>query len=166
MTILGSRTHIIAPLTPPWTSLRRAVHLWIAALLGLRSRLLVLVSRNEGHRATSTTSADRSFAREATSVSARCGLRGGVEPRRMFLRYFTSTAELWAVKWGICQSIWPLELIVTMACVHASRRFTPVIAPFAPASQNAKNTIVALGVVQPLLRECVACLRLHRLLKI
>ena len=102
---------------------------------------------------------------EATSVSARRGLRGGVEPRRMFLRYFTLTVELWAAKWGICRSIWLLELIVTTACVHPSRRFTPAIAPFAPASQNARNTIVALGVVWPLLRECVACLRLYRLLK-
>ena len=41
VTILGSRARIIAPLTPPWTSSRRAVHLWIATSLGLRSRLLV-----------------------------------------------------------------------------------------------------------------------------
>ncbi len=121
------------------------------------------MSCSEGDRATSTATADRSFMREATPVSARRGLHEGVAPRRMFLMYFTSTAEFWAVRWGICQSIWPLELIVTTACVHALRRFTPANAPFAPALQNARNTIVALGVVWLLLRECVACLRLHRL---
>ena len=57
------------------------------------------------------------------------------------------------------------ELIVTMACVHALRRFTPAIAPVVLASQNARNTIVALGVTWPLLRECVTCLQLHRLVK-
>ena len=41
VTILGSLARIIAPLTPPSTSSRRAVHLWIATSLGLRSRLLV-----------------------------------------------------------------------------------------------------------------------------
>ena len=82
------------------------------------------------------------------------GLRGGAETRRMFSTYFTSTAELWDVRWGICQSIWPLELIVTTACVRALWRFTPAIEPVAPASQNARNTIVAW----PLLREGVICL--------
>ncbi len=41
MTILGSRACKITPLSLPWTSWRRAVHLWIATLLGLKSRLLV-----------------------------------------------------------------------------------------------------------------------------
>ena len=98
VTIVGSRARKIKPSSPPWTSWRQAVHLWIATLLGLRLRLLVLVSRSKDDRAISTLSADRSFTKEATSVSSRRGLRGGVEPRRMLLRYFTSTVELWAVR--------------------------------------------------------------------
>jgi hypothetical protein len=85
--------------------------------------------------------------------------------RRMFLRYFTLTVELWAVRWGICQSIWPLELIIITACVHTLLRLSPAIAPVVPALQNARKTILALGVAWPLLRECVTCLQLRRLVK-
>jgi len=57
-----------------------------------------MVSHSEVDRATSTASADCSFARVARSASTRRSLHGGVEMRRMFLRYFTSTVELWAVR--------------------------------------------------------------------
>ena len=39
--IQGNRARKITPLSPPWTSWRRAVHLWIATLLDLMLRLLV-----------------------------------------------------------------------------------------------------------------------------
>ena len=41
VTIQGSRVRRISPLSPPWTSWRRVVHLWIATSLGLMLRLLV-----------------------------------------------------------------------------------------------------------------------------
>jgi hypothetical protein len=44
------------------------------------------------------------------------------------LEVFHLVSGIWAVRWGICQSIWPLKLIATMACVRALWRFTPVIA--------------------------------------
>jgi len=64
---------LMEPLCPPWTSWRRAVHLWIVTLLGRRLRLLVQVSCSRDDCAMSTMSADHSFARVATSASARHG---------------------------------------------------------------------------------------------
>ena len=132
-------------------------------IVGSQVEVVSIGESQQDDRATSTVSADRSFVRIAMSASARFDLHGGVEMRRMISRYFTLTAELRAVRWGICQSIWPLELILMTACVSVLWRFTPAIAPTVPALENARNTIVALGVAWPLLRECVTCLQLHRL---
>ncbi len=41
MTIQGSRVRRISPSSPPWTSWRRVVHLWIATSLGLMLRLCI-----------------------------------------------------------------------------------------------------------------------------
>ena len=52
-----------------------------------------------------------------------------------------------------------------IACVSALWRFTPAIAHVVIALQNDRNTILALGVAWPGLRECVTCLQLHRPVK-